>query len=218
MKSYEEMRKIDVTPFCDVRKEKINGKEIEIPYLNWAKCIDLLHQNGCEKAHFYPVAIDGNNGSSLICSGATFTDSKGNTNHAYETRIHVILDDHEFDFQGPVMNGANPVKDNSMSQQRLWNCQCRLFVKAVAIHTGLGFDLWLKGEEGESKAVKPEEIRHEILKVRERIYEKVTEIQKRKNYTLDDIARELGMEREDVEFNLRQYAKLAKFEKSLYEI
>ena len=41
------------------------------------------------------------------------------------------------------MNGGNPVRDNSMSQQRLWNCQTRLFVKGVAIMTGLGFDLWL---------------------------------------------------------------------------
>ena len=44
------------------------------------------------------------------------------------------------------MNGANPVKDNSMSQQRVWNSMCRSFVKCVAIHTGLGFDLWLKEE------------------------------------------------------------------------
>ena len=48
--------------------------------------------------------------------------------------------------QSPVMNGANPVKDNSMSQQRVWNSMCRSFVKCVAIHTGLGFDLWLKEE------------------------------------------------------------------------
>ena len=45
------------------------------------------------------------------------------------------------------MNGANPVKDNSMSQQRVWNSMCRSFVKCVAIHTGLGFDLWLKEEQ-----------------------------------------------------------------------
>ena len=44
------------------------------------------------------------------------------------------------------MNGSNPVKDNSMSQQRVWNSMCRSFVKCVAIHTGLGFDLWLKEE------------------------------------------------------------------------
>ena len=45
------------------------------------------------------------------------------------------------------MNGTNPVKANSMSQQRVWNSMTRSFVKCVAIHTGLGFDLWLKEEE-----------------------------------------------------------------------
>ena len=44
------------------------------------------------------------------------------------------------------MNGSNPVKDNSMSQQRVWNSMCRAFVKCIAIHTGLGFDLWVQEE------------------------------------------------------------------------
>ena len=76
----------------------------------------------------------------------TFTDKSGNTNRCYETRIKVVIDADEYEMQSPVMNGSNPVKDNSMSQQRVWNSMCRSFVKCVAIHTGLGFDLWLKEE------------------------------------------------------------------------
>ena len=57
-----------------------------------------------------------------------------------------MIDDNEYEMQSPVMNGSNPVKDNSMSQQRVWNSMCRSFVKCVAIHTGLGFNLWLKEE------------------------------------------------------------------------
>ena len=34
-----------------------------------------------------------------------------------------------------------------MSQQRVWNSMTRSFVKCVAIHTGLGFDLWMKEEQ-----------------------------------------------------------------------
>lgn len=34
-----------------------------------------------------------------------------------------------------------------MNQQRVWNSMTRSFVKCVAIHTGLGFDLWLKEEQ-----------------------------------------------------------------------
>ena len=58
--------------------------------------------------------------------------------------------------QTPVMNGANPVKDNSMSQQRVWNSMCRAFVKCVAIHTGLGFNLWLKEEYNKLEVRIPE--------------------------------------------------------------
>ena len=86
-----------------------------------------------------------------------FEDSKGNKNRCYETRIRVVIDDNEYHMQSPVMNGVNPVKDNSMSQQRVWNSMCRSFVKCVAIHTGLGFSLWLKEEMGAFKNVIPKE-------------------------------------------------------------
>lgn len=137
LKKYEEMRKIDVTPYCEER----DG----FTYLNWAKCIDLLHQEGAEIVYWVPIP-DPATGNSLRMSNVTFTDSKGNTNRCYETRIRVVIDDKEYEMHTPVMNGANPVKDNSMSQQRVWNSMCRAFVKCVAIHTGLGFDLWLKEE------------------------------------------------------------------------
>lgn len=137
LKSYEEMRKIDVRPYCEERDGMM--------YLNWAKCMALLHENGAEKVKWLPIP-DERTGTSLRMVDTVFTDSKGNTNRCYETRIRVIIDDDEYEMQTPVMNGANPVKDNSMSQLRVWNSMCRAFVKCVAIHTGLGFDLWLKEE------------------------------------------------------------------------
>lgn len=137
LKSYEEMRKIDVTPYCESR----DG----MTYLNWAKCIDLLHENGAEKVYWIPIP-DPKTGSSLRMSDVAFEDKNKVQNRCYETRIRVVIDDNEYEFQAPVMNGANPVKDNSMSQQRVWNSMCRSFVKCVAIHTGLGFNLWLKEE------------------------------------------------------------------------
>lgn len=137
LKSYSELRKIDVTPYCEER----DG----MTYLNWAKCIDLLHENGAEIVYWIPLP-DEKTGSSLRMSESVFTDSKGNTNRCYETRILVVIDDKRYEMQSPVMNGSNPVKDNSMTQQRVWNSMCRSFVKCVAIHTGLGFNLWLKEE------------------------------------------------------------------------
>ena len=137
VKTWSEMRKIDVTPYCEER----DG----MTYLNWAKCIDLLHENGAEKVFWTPIP-DEKTGSSLRMVEKVFSDSKNNTNQCYETRIRVVIDDNEYEMQSPVMNGSNPVKDNSMSQQRVWNSMCRSFVKCVAIQTGLGFNLWLKEE------------------------------------------------------------------------
>lgn len=148
LKSYEEMRQIDVTPYCEEREGVL--------YLNWAKCIDLLRDNGAEKVYWEPVP-DEKTGSSLRMTEKEFEDSKGNKNRCYETRIRVVIDDNEYHMQSPVMNGVNPVKDNSMSQQRVWNSMCRSFVKCVAIHTGLGFSLWLKEEMGSFKNVIPKE-------------------------------------------------------------
>ena len=137
LKSYEELRKVDVSPYCEER----DG----MSYLNWAKCIDLLHQYGAEKVYWIPIP-DPKTGNSLRMSEIAFEDKNKVSNRCYETRIKVVIDDNEYEFQAPVMNGSNPVKDNSMSQQRVWNSMCRSFVKCVAIHTGLGFNLWLKEE------------------------------------------------------------------------
>lgn len=137
LKPYSEMRKVDVRPYCEER----DG----MTYLNWAKCMDLLHANGAEEVYWIPIP-DEKTGSSLRMTEQVFTDNKNTTNRCYETRIRVVIDDKEYEMQSPVMNGINPVKDNYMSQQWVWNSMCRSFVKCVAIHTGLGFDLWLKEE------------------------------------------------------------------------
>lgn len=139
LKTYNELRKVDVKPYC----KKRDG----LDYLNWATCIKLLHENGAEVVRWEPIP-DPATGSSLRMSSVEFKDKNGNTNRCYETRIRVTIDDKVYEMQTPVMNGSNPLKDNSMSQQRVWNSMCRAFVKCVAINTGLGFDLWLKEENG----------------------------------------------------------------------
>lgn len=137
LKTYDELRKVDVSKYTEKREG--------FDYLNWAKCIDLLRKNGAEKVYFEPIPDD-KTGNSLRMTEAVFTDGKNGTNRCYETRIKVVIDDKEYFMQTPVMNGKNPVKDNSMNQNRVWTSMCRAFVKCVAINTGLGFDLWLKEE------------------------------------------------------------------------
>ena len=138
LKTWNEMRQIDVIPFC----KKRDG----MWYLNWAKCIDLLRKNGAEEVYFVPIQ-NPRTGTSLFESETAFADKNGVTNRCYETRIEIHIDGKVYYMQSPVMNGSNPVKDNSMSQQRVWNSMTRSFVKGVAIYTGLGFDLWLNEED-----------------------------------------------------------------------
>lgn len=137
LKGYSELRAVDVSPYCEER----DG----IKYLNWAKCIELLRLYGAENVYFEPIP-NPRTGGSLYYTDIAFSDKNGVQNRCYETRIRVMIDDKEYIMQSPVLNGVNPVKDNSMSQLRVWNSMCRSFVKCVAINTGLGFDLWLKEE------------------------------------------------------------------------
>lgn len=202
LKNFNELRDIDVLPFCDVREAKDdNGKKIKVPYLNWAKCIDLLHKNGAEKVYFEPLT--NKDGSSLFMSDVSFAkDESSAPNRCYEVAVKIVIDDDEFIMRSPVMNGANPVRDNSMSQQRVWNSQTRAFVKGVAIHTGLGFDLWCKSEEDEeNNAPKEEDLSvHKIMKIKERIFQLITD-KLSDGKTMDDVAVICGYETRD-EFEL----------------
>jgi len=211
LKSFEEMRKIDVTKYVDKR----DG----IDYLNWAKCVDILHENGAETVYFEPV-VNPQTGSSLYFTDRDFVDKNNNVNRCYETEVKVVVDDNVWNFRGPVTNGANPVKDNSMSQQRLWNCQTRLFVKCVAIHTGLGFGLW---SDEEIKAAKSETdwsdlYMHSLAAVKERIEQTVT-AKLDENLSVDDLAIKCGLRDGDEMRNMiRQLKYIDDFEKRLREV
>lgn len=214
LKSFSELRKIDVTPRCKLREAKDDkGKTIQVPYLPWAKCKALLHENGAEKVTFEPVV--GANGSSLIMSDAVFTDKNGVTNRCYEVRVRITIDDLVFESQFPLMNGANPVKDNSLTQQRLWNAQTRAFVKGVAINTGLGFDLWLDDDTG----IEQEEDlkKHDLKAIEKRLQQEYTALIK-KGMTTKDIADALDRTEEEIKTIFSFFNQLRRFEDSLLKL
>ena len=209
LKSYNELREIDVSKWT----EKRDGAD----YLNWAKLVDLLHENGAEKVYFEPV-VNEKTGSSLFMTEQEFEDSKGNINRVYETAVKVVIDDLEFIQRGPVTNGANPVKDNSMSQQRLWNCQTRLFVKGVAIRTGLGFDLWLKEEKQNEKDDWENDLtKHNIIKIAERDKEKITS-KMQLGLTFEEIAGKLNIDTDTLKSYLSYFNILDRLEKAIDKI
>ena len=217
IKSYAEMRKIDVLPYCDFREAKDDkGKKLQVPYLNWAKCKELLHENGANVVYFEPCTNA--NGSSLFMSDQVFTDKNGVTNRCYEVRVRIVIDDLKFEAQFPLMNGSNPVKDNSMTQQRLWNAQTRAFVKGVAMVTGLGFGLWVTDDEAGDKSPIEDLSSHSIYAIRERMQQQYTKLVKR-GLSTGEIAKMMGTSEQTVQYYLNGiFDEINRFEKALGEI
>ena len=217
IKSYAEMRKINVLPFCDQREAKNDkGQTIKVPYLNWAKCKELLHENGAEVVYFEPCTNA--NGSSLFMSEQVFTDKNKVTNRCYEVRVRIVIDDLKFEAQYPLMNGSNPVKDNSMTQQRLWNAQTRAFVKGVAMRTGLGFGLWVDGDEAGDSSPIEDLNSHNLYAIRERMQRTYTELIKR-GLSTGEIAKMMGTSEQTVQYYLNGiFDEINRFEKALGEL
>lgn len=210
LKSYEELKKLDLSKYITKRDEA--------DYINWARIVDLLHENGAEKVYFEPV-VNEQTGSSLFMTEQVFETGKDKiSNRVYETAVKIVIDDLEFIQRGPVMNGANPVKDNSMTQQRLWNSQTRLFVKGVAIRTGLGFNLWLQDEENEEKNNWEDDLtKHNIFKIQERMQQLVTQKMK-EGLSVKEIANKLGISEEEFNNYFTYFKILDRLEKRIGEM
>ena len=203
LKSYKELRAIDVSRYT----KKRDGAD----YLPWTVCKELLHENGAEKVYFKPVVNA--NGSSLFSSEIEFTGKDKISNRCYEVEIEIHIDDLVFNMRSPVMNGANPVRDNSMSQQRVWNAQTRAFVKGVAIYTGLGYGLWLNCDLDDG--IEEEDLnKHSLDKIRCRFQERYTDILA-KGLSTSEIASKLEMTVEEVKAVFAQFDSLKRFEERL---
>lgn len=191
IKSFDEMLKVDVSPYLKTREAKDDkGRKVDVSYLPWAECVKLLHENGAKDVYFVPLTNE--KGSSLFMSDKVFEDKYGTTNSCYEVAVKIIIDDDEFVSREPLMNGANPVKDNSLNQHRVGNAQKRAFVKGVAFKTGLGFNLWLGTNNTEPESDNDDDLsRHSLKAIKERIQEEITELLK-KDYSAREIANYCG--------------------------
>lgn len=205
LKTFDEMMKIDITPYV----KKRDGAN----YLNWAMCKQLLHTNGAKTVYFEPCVNA--NGSSLFMSDAVFVDKNGVQNRCYEVRVKVVIDDLVFESQYPLMNGGNPVKDNSLTQQRVYNAQARAFVKGVAIHTGLGFSLWL--DDDIEFSAEEDLTKHSLQAIKRRTQEAYTSKLQKKMST-KDIAQALEMTEDEVKAYFTYYDMLERFESKLNAI
>ena len=205
IKSFSEMRKIDVTPYVKQR----DGAD----YLPWATVVDLMHEHGAEKVFFTPVYND--NGSSLFMSHEVFTDNKGNVNRCYEVRIAVTVDDDSFIYSYPLLNGINPVKDNSLNQNVVFKAMARAFVKAIALRYGLGFSLWSKDE---LDAQDDDDLyKHSLDAIKLRFQQTYTQ-KLQKHMSVKDIADGLNMTEDEVKVIFTYFDQLKRFETALQKL
>lgn len=205
-KSFNEMLAVDVSAYIKQRDK--------IDYLPWAACKKLLHDHGAETVMFEPVP--GPDGSTLRKSDLAFADKNGVENRCYEVLVHIQVDNLEWYIAYPVMNGNNPVKDNSLNQLRVHNAVRRAFVKGVAERTGLGFNLWL-GED-DMPAEETEDLsKHSLMKCKQRLTELIT-YKINSGIPLSIMADRLKMDEETLRSKLSLYGELARLEKAIWEM
>lgn len=213
LKSYNELFEIDVTPYCKYRKAKDeNKKDILVPYLPWGRCKQLLHENGAETVYYEPLTNA--NGSSLFMSEVPFTDKNGGINRCYEVRVKVVIDDLEFIYSMPLLNGTAVVRDDTMNQLRLNNAQARAFVKGVAVRTGLGFKLWLEDDIPDNQ---DDLSFHKATAIKQRIEELIT-AKMQKGISLGDIAKAVGTNEKQLRNYLLVLPWLAEAEKKIEKL
>ena len=202
LKSWNEMRSLDISKYVKQRDKA--------DYLPWASCMTLLYENGAEKVLL--ETLTDANGSSLFMCDQVFTDKNGGTNRCYEVRIKVTIDDKEYLFSYPVMNGINAVRDNLMNQNAVHKAQMRAFVKCVAINTGLGFNLWMDDADIENDT--DDLSKHNLFAIKERMQQAYTRAFK-KGMTTKEIATAVELTEDEVKTYFTYFDQLHRFEQKL---
>lgn len=214
LKPFSELRKLDVTPYCDIRKGKDdNGKEIAISYLNWAKCMDLLHENGAEEVWYTPVA---NASGSFVWEHYETQDKNGQKLGCYFVRVRIHIDASEWEMDYPLLNGQLVVRAETINQLRISNAHARAFVKGVAIRTGLGFGLWANDTEGTDDKSDDLSI-HSIWAIKERVERRVTSLLSR-GMSMDELLRHIGISQKQYESVLKGFSNIHYLEQKLGEL
>ena len=208
---YDELVKIDVTPFCDTRDAKDdNGKTIKVPYLNWAKCIELLHQHGAETVYYTPLKTPE---GSYLFESKRVTSKQERTTGCYFVSVEIHIDDLVFTMDMPLLNGSLVVYDDTLNQLRISNCHARAFVKGVAIRTGLGFGLWA-GETDTDNAADDLSI-HNIYAIKQRLELLITQKMKKNGLSQKELCDAIGIDNKRFVRDMQAFDDIALIEKKV---
>ena len=213
LKSFNELYKLDVTPYCDTREAKDDkGKAIQVAYLNWAKCVELLHENGAEVVYYIPLR--GPDGSYLF-SSKEVADKNGRKTGCYFVSVEIHIDDLTFTMDMPLLNGTYVVYDDTLNQLRISNCHARAFVKGVAIRTGLGFKLWVNDKDTDSA---PDDLsHHNINAIKQRIEQLIT-AKLQNGLDMDDMYHALGISKKRFDIIMASFNDIRVLENKLREL
>ena len=213
LKPYNELRAINVEPYCDYREGKDDkGRKIKIPFLNWAKCVDLLHENGAETVYFVPQKSPS---GSFVFESSQTENKDGRKCGSYFVSVEIHIDDKVYLMDYPVLNGTNVVYADTLNQLRISNSHARAFVKGVAIHTGLGFGLWIK--DSEEISGDDDLSAHNLFAIKKRIEQELT-YKLQRGMDVGDVFSALGIREKQFQTMMGYFDTLNKLEKKLKEI
>jgi hypothetical protein len=204
LKSFNELSKVDVTPYI----EKRDGAD----YISWTSVVKLLHEHGAQKVWW--DTIQSPSGHSIFMTDQVFVDKNGKTNRCYEIRVRLQVDDDEFTYTYPIMNGIHPVKDDLMNQVAVEKAKQRALVKAVDIRYGLGFNVWAKDEIDDDS---DDLYKHNLKSIEERVQQIYTRLI-RKGMTTNEIAQALNKTPDEVKTIFTFFAQLDRFEQDLTKL
>ena len=213
LKSYAELSVVDVLPYCDYREAKDDkGKKIRVPYLNWAPCKNLLHENGAESVYYVPLKTA--SGSYLFFF--FYVENKdGRKTGCWFVSVEIHVDDRVFTMDMPLMNGSLVVYEDTLNQLRISNAHARAFVKGVAIHTGLGFSLWCSDKDTEQD---PDDLSgHSIMAVKKRIEMELT-AKLQRGMDMEDILSGIGISRRLFDNTMKALDNAQLIEKKILEL
>ena len=213
LKPYNELVQVDVLPRCDYREAKDErGQKVKVPYLNWAVCKSMLHENGAETVYYTPLKTP--EGSYLFGSREV-ANKDGRKNGCWIVSVEVHIDDLTFTMDMPLLNGSLVVYEDTLNQARISNAHARAFVKGVAIHTGLGFKLWMNEKDTDPA---PDDLSgHSILAIKQRLELLLTEKQKQ-GWSMGEIQRQTGLSEKGIEKTMKMMDEIYLFEERLKKL
>ena len=213
LKPYNELVQVDVLPRCDYREAKDErGQKVKVPYLNWAVCKSMLHENGAETVYYTPLKTP--EGSYLFGSREV-ANKDGRKTGCWFVSVEVHIDDLTFTMDMPLLNGSLVVYEDTLNQARISNAHARAFVKGVAIHTGLGFKLWMNEKDTDPA---PDDLSgHSILAIKQRLELLLTEKQKQ-GWSMGEIQRQTGLSEKGIEKTMKMKDEIYLFEERLKKL